>query len=161
MKLAEIVTHDRVGLVDEGTVLEKRDSLRKLAELLAHGLDPAPDASEPVVDRILHVLEEREALQSTGIGDGVAVPHGTIEGARGQVGALLLCPGGVAFDAIDDQPARILFGVVGPRQAVEHLKVLARISRILRNAAFRNRLLAERDPAAAYALLRSEDDALG
>jgi nitrogen PTS system EIIA component len=91
----------------------------------------------------------------------VAVPHGTIEGAKGQVGALLLCPGGVEFNAIDDRPARILFGVVGPRQAVEHLKVLARISRILRNAEFRTRLLAERDPTQAFALLRSEDDALG
>jgi nitrogen PTS system EIIA component len=154
LKLVDIVTKDRVGLVPEGTALDKRESLLRLSELLAHGLD-AP------VERILSILEEREALQSTGIGDGVAVPHGTIEGAKGQVGALLLCPGGVDFDAIDDQPAKILFGVVGPRQAVEHLKVLARISRILRNAEFRTHLLGERDPAGAYTLLRTEDDALG
>ena len=154
MKLLDIVTHDRVGLVPEGTVLDKHASLSHLADLLSKGLDaPSP--------RVLGILEEREALQSTGIGDGVAVPHGTIEGARGQVGALLLCPGGVPFDAIDDQPAKILFCVVGPRQAVEHLKVLARISRILRNADFRSRLLDLRDPDAAYQLLRSEDDALG
>jgi nitrogen PTS system EIIA component len=154
VKLAQIVTMDRVGLVSEEALLDKRESLAQLSTLLSRGLD-AP------AERILMILEEREALQSTGIGDGVAVPHGTIEGAKGQVGALLLCPGGVEFNAIDDRPARILFGVVGPRQAVEHLKVLARISRILRNAEFRTRLLAERDPTQAFALLRSEDDALG
>lgn len=154
MKLSDIVTPDRVGLVAEHDLLDKRQSLTQLSALLARGLQ-AP------ADRILAILEEREAVQSTGIGDGVAVPHGTIEGAHGQVGALLLCPGGVAFDAIDDQPARILFGVVGPKQAVEHLKVLARISRVLRNADFRSRLLTERDKARAYELLRSEDDLLG
>ena len=154
MKLLEIVTLDRVGLVPEATALDKQQSLARLAELLARGLTVAPH-------QILAILAEREALQSTGIGDGVAVPHGTVEGARGQVGALLLCPGGVEFNAIDDRPARILFAVVGPRQAVEHLKVLARISRILRSASFRAQLLAERDAEKAFALLRSEDDALG
>lgn len=91
----------------------------------------------------------------------MAVPHGTIEAAPGQVGAVLLCPGGVAFDAIDDKPARILFGVIGPRQAVEHLKVLARVSRLLRRPDFREKLLGERDPKHCYELLRGEDDALG
>jgi len=154
VKLTDIVTLDRVGLAEEGVRLDKRASLLRLSGLLAHGLDAPPE-------RILAILEEREALQSTGIGDGVAVPHGTIEGARGQVGALLLCPGGVDFDAVDDQPAKILFGVVGPRQAVEHLKVLARISRVLRNGEFRARLLAERETNHAFELLRVEDDALG
>lgn len=154
MKLTEIVTIDRVGLVSRPRPIDKRESLSKLAELLSHGLRASPT-------QIRDILEEREKLQSTGIGDGVAVPHGTIEGAQGQVGALLLCPGGVDFDAVDDQPAKILFGVVGPRQAVEHLKVLARISRVLRNGEFRSRLLAEREPAEAYQLLRIEDEALG
>lgn len=154
MKLADIVTIERVGLVPDGTPLNKRQSLLHLSGLLARGLEASSD-------KILASLEEREALQSTGIGDGVAVPHGILDGIGGQVGALLLCPGGVDFDAIDEQPARILFGVVGPKRAVEHLKVLARISRVLRNSDFRTRLLAERDPSRAYALLRLEDDALG
>lgn len=154
MKLIDIVTPDRVGLLPEGSSLDKRQTLGEISALLARGLD-AP------AERILLILEEREALQSTGIGDGVAIPHGTLEGARGQVGALLLCPGGVEFNAIDDRPSHILFGVVGPKQAVEHLKVLARVSRILRNSGFRARLLAERDPAQAYELLRVEDEALG
>jgi nitrogen PTS system EIIA component len=154
VKLDTLVTVDRVGLVVAEERLEKGESLRRLAALLAKG-GVGDDAA------IYAVLREREELQSTGIGDGVAVPHGTIEGAPGQIGAVLLCPGGVAFDAIDDKPARILFGVIGPRQAVEHLKVLARVSRLLRRPDFRERLLAERDPQHAYELLRDEDDALG
>jgi len=154
VKLDALVTVDRVGLVSESESLDKPESLRRLAELLSRGGFGDADA-------ICGVLREREDLQSTGIGDGVAVPHGTIEGAPGQVGAVLLCPGGVAFDAIDDKPARILFGVIGPRQAVEHLKVLARVSRLLRRPDFREKLLSERDPLHCYELLRSEDDALG
>lgn len=154
MKLDALVTVDRVGLAAETQSLDKPESLRLLADLLARG--GVGDGAA-----IYQVLREREDLQSTGIGDGVAVPHGTIEGAPGQIGAVLLCPGGVDFDAIDDKPARILFGVIGPRQAVEHLKVLARVSRLLRRADFRERLLAERDPQHAYELLRNEDDALG
>ena len=154
MKLVDIVTEDRVGLVPPGTSIDKRAALTKLAELLSTGLSASPD-------RIRAILEEREAVQSTGIGDGVAMPHGTIETAIGQVGALLVCPGGVEFDAIDERPARILCAVVGPRQAVEHLKVLARVSRILRSQAFRQSLLDATTATAVYALLRSEDDQLG
>lgn len=154
MRLTGIVTEDRVGLVPASERLDKKQSLLALARLLSKGVE-APES------RILEILEEREALQSTGIGDGVAVPHGTLDAAKGQVGALLLCPGGVDFDAIDDKPAKILFGVVGPKQAVEHIKVLARVSRILRNGELRGRLLSETDPSAVYALLQGEDDAIG
>lgn len=154
MKLTDIVTPDRVGLLPASEHLDKRKTLERIAELLARGVD-AP------IERLLAILEEREALQTTGIGDGVAIPHGTLEGAQGQVGALLLCPGGVDFEAVDEKPSHILFGVVGPKRAVEHLKVLARVSRIMRNGAFRARLLAEHDPQAAYELLRHEDDSLG
>jgi PTS system nitrogen regulatory IIA component len=154
VKLVEIVTEDRVALVGDGASLDKHESLARLAELLSSAIGSTPQ-------RVLSVLEEREAVQTTGIGDGVAMPHGTIDSAKGQVGALLVCPGGVDFEAIDGRPAKILFGVVGPRQAVEHLKVLARISRLLRSESFRQRLLEADGPKAVYSLLRSEDDQLG
>lgn len=154
MKLDQLVTVDRVGVV-RGHALDKDESLRQLAALLANGLAGA----DP--DVVFAILRQREELQSTGIGDGVAVPHGTLESASGQIGALLLCPDGVSFDSIDDQPARILFGVVGPKQAVEHLKVLARISRLLRSGDFRDRLLGATTADEAYALLHDEDKAIG
>jgi mannitol/fructose-specific phosphotransferase system IIA component (Ntr-type) len=89
------------------------------------------------------------------------MPHGTIEGAQGQIGALLLCPGGVDFEAIDEKPSRILFGLIGPKNALEHLKILARMSRVLRSSGFRSKLLNEQDASSAYLLLRAEDETLG
>ncbi len=154
MKLTDIVTPARVGVLPPDTKLDKRQTLVQISELLAQGLTVPPG-------RIYATLAEREALQSTGIGDGVAMPHGTLEGVQGQVGALLLCPGGVDFEAIDEQPSRILFGLIGPKNALEHLKILARMSRVLRNGNFRARLLNEQDAASAYQLLRSEDETLG
>ncbi|MCS6900732.1 MAG: PTS sugar transporter subunit IIA [Myxococcales bacterium] len=154
MKLTEIVTPDRVRVLPPDVKFDKRHTLLRIAELLAQGLSIPPG-------RILATLEEREQLQSTGIGDGVAMPHGTLEGIQGQVGALLLCPGGVDFEAIDEKPSYILFGLVGPKNALEHLKILARMSRVLRNSNFRARLVSERDASLAYQLLRMEDDAVG
>lgn len=150
MKLEQLVTIDRVEFVLSNDLLDKRESLRRIALLLSRGL---PVSAEVVGE----ILTAREALQSTGIGDGVAIPHGTLLDAPNQIGAVLLCPGGVEFDSIDRSPVKILFGVVGPCQAVEHLKVLARISRLLRSSTFRDELLAERVPSAAFALLQRED----
>ena len=91
---------------------------------------------------IERVLLEREALQSTGIGEGVAIPHGALPQLKEQVAALLIVPDGVEFQAIDDAKVSILFGVIGPKRATgEHLKTLARVSRLLRNKEFRARLL--------------------
>ncbi|MCU0656427.1 MAG: PTS sugar transporter subunit IIA [Polyangiaceae bacterium] len=154
MKLTDIVSPDRVGVLPSGASLSKKETLARIAELLARGLPVPPE-------QILATLEERESLQSTGIGDGVAMPHGTIEGAQGQIGALLLCPGGVDFEAIDEKPSRILFGLIGPKNALEHLKILARMSRVLRSSGFRSKLLNEQDASSAYLLLRAEDDTLG
>jgi PTS system nitrogen regulatory IIA component len=72
--------------------------------------------------------------------------------------ALLLCPKGVAFDSLDGGPAQIIFGVVGPRQATaDHLRVLARISRLLRVKDIRDELLRATEPQAALDLVLRED----
>jgi nitrogen PTS system EIIA component len=154
VRLSDLVTAERVDVVNDAVVLDKDACLQRLSELLAKGTTLTQDA-------IYHVLKERESLQSTGIGDGVAVPHGTIEGASGQIGAVLLCPQGAEFSSVDGKPSKIFFGVVGPRRAVEHLKVLARISRLLRNGQFREQLLNKSDPQDAFDLLMTEDTALG
>lgn len=154
VKLTEIITPERVGVLSQELFLDKRQTLLQISGLLAKGLSlPA--------ERVLVTLEERESLQSTGIGDGVAMPHGTLDGIQQQIGALLLCPGGVDFEAIDEQPSRILFGLVGPKNALEHLKILARMSRILRSGDFRARLLKEREASSVYLLLRAEDESVG
>lgn len=148
--LADILNPERVHITRDG--LDKRGALRVLAELLARG-------ATVTEERLRTVLEEREALQSTGLGEGVAIPHGAVAELDAQRAALLLVPEGLAFDAIDGDHVNVLVAVVGPRTASgEHLKTLARISRVLRSKALRERLLCADSSAAAYATL-VEDDA--
>jgi PTS system nitrogen regulatory IIA component len=92
------------------------------------------------------------------VGGGVAVPHGAVDEVPQQVGALLVCPIPIPFDAIDGEPVSILFALIGPKGApAQHLKVLARVSRLLRRDAFRARLAAATDGAQAYALIRDNE----
>jgi PTS system nitrogen regulatory IIA component len=154
MGVVEILSPERVSVANdaEGMVRSKADALGRLAVLLANG-PPGMTASE-----IERVLSERERLQSTGVGGGVAIPHGSIDRLDRQVGAVLLCPNGIDFDAIDRNSVRILFAVIGPKRATgEHLKTLARVSRLLRDQSFRERLLDAPSGSAAYALLAAEE----
>ena len=128
-------------LVREGSILDlvatgKDDLLAELAGALA--------AAEPALERdsLLNVLREREALQSTGIGEGVAIPHGKIAGLDRLVATFARSTAGVDFESIDGQPTQLFFLLVVPEQSGgQHLKALARISRFFRDASFREKLL--------------------
>lgn len=152
MRLCEILSVDRILVdADGGSVRNKPDALRVLAELLS----PALGIDKSHVEAL---LLERERLQSTGIGDGVAIPHTAVEEAENQAAALLLLPRGIDFEAIDGASVQIVFGVVGPKRATgEHLRTLARISRLLRDGATRARLLASPSSAAAFELISDHD----
>jgi nitrogen PTS system EIIA component len=131
--------------------LDKAEALHLLAELLSQGTRIPHDTIE-------RVLREREALQSTGIGEGVAIPHGALGNLDKQVAAVLTVPEGVDFDAIDDAKVTILFAVITPKRASgEHLKTLARVSRLLRSKAFRDRLIHAGSGAEVYKLLIEEE----
>lgn len=152
MRLTDILSPERVGIHrPSGENFEKDSAIRTLAGLFGErdGVTPAD---------IERVLLEREALQSTGIGEGVAIPHGALPQLREQVAALLIVPDGVEFQAIDDAKVSILFGVIGPKRATgEHLKTLARVSRLLRSKEFRSRLVTSADEADVYDLIASEE----
>jgi len=152
MRLCEILSIDRI-LVDRdgGRVKNKLDALRFLAELLS----PALGVEKSLIEAL---LSERERLQSTGIGDGVAIPHTAVEEAEAQAAALILCPQGIGFEAIDGEKVNIVFGVVGPKRATgEHLRTLARISRLLRDEGTRDRLISAPSAEAAYQLISQHD----
>ena len=90
---------------------------------------------------LLKVLQEREALQSTGIGEGVAIPHGKLPGLHRLIASFARSRAGVDFESIDGQPTHLFFLLVVPEHSGgQHLKALARISRFFRDAAFRTRL---------------------
>lgn len=155
MRLTDLLTPARVSVqaVADGA-MNKAAAIRRLATMLA-------DGSGLDADRVENVLREREDRQSTGIGEGVAIPHGFPDGLREQVGALITVRAGVPFDAIDGKDVTILLAVICPKSAAgDHLKTLARISRVLRSAAFRERLLAASTPLAAYDALVSEEEAV-
>ncbi|MBN2195037.1 MAG: PTS sugar transporter subunit IIA [Polyangiaceae bacterium] len=155
MRLTDILAADRVLVDVEGSIVRnKNDALRILSRMLA----PAAGVEAATIETL---LTEREALQSTGIGDGVAIPHTSLEAAPGQAAALIVCPHGIPFDAIDGKDVTIVFGVVGPRKATgEHLRVLARISRLLRDGPARQGLIRALTPAAALSLIEGQDGAL-
>ena len=144
-------------LVREASILDlasnaKDDLLGELAGALA--------AAEPSLDRdgLLGVLREREALQSTGIGEGVAIPHGKISGLDRLVATFARSSAGVDFESIDGQPTHLFFLLVVPEQSGgQHLKALARISRFFRDASFRGRLMGASDLDEIFAAIQEED----
>jgi len=133
MKIMDILLKDAVILDIEST--GKREVLAELSEGAARA-EPSLDA-----ERLLQVLVERENLQSTGIGDGVAIPHGKMPGLARLVASFARSQAGVDFESIDGQPTHLFFLLVVPEHSGgQHLKALARISRFFRDASFRKAL---------------------
>jgi len=134
MKIMDILVKDAVILDVESK--EKPAILEQLAGALA--------AAEPGVEagQLLEVLVERESLQSTGIGDGVAIPHGKVPGLSRLLASFARSRDGVDFDSIDGQKTHLFFLLLVPEHSGGlHLKALARISRFFRDAAFRKALM--------------------
>lgn len=133
MKIMDILVEDAV-ILSLG-VRTKREVLGEMSAALAK-VEPRIQA-----DRLLEVLLEREALQSTGIGDGVAIPHGKLVGLDRLVASFARSPEGIDFESIDGQPTHHFFLLVVPEHSGgQYLKALARISRFFRDAAFRQQL---------------------
>ncbi len=149
MRLTDLLSPARVGIrrPRDGETFEKDQALAVLARMFG-------DRDGLSSSDIHRVLLDREDLQSTGIGEGVAIPHASHPLLKEQIAALLIVPEGVEFQAIDDEKVSILFGVIGPRRATgEHLKTLARVSRLLRSKEFRQRLIASDDPQSVFDLI--------
>ena len=150
--LAELISPEAINLN-----LKSNDRDSVLDELVSQipQISERPDARQTLV----RALREREQLYSTGIGDGVALPH-----ARNALVGLVDKPvivfgrhaTGIPYGAIDDSPARLFFLLVAPT-VTQHLAILARISRLLRNPKLRQGLLAASDSRQALALLREAE----
>jgi len=154
MKILDILASESL-VAPSLTGTTKTAVLRELAEHLARqqgGIDAG---------RLVEVLWERERLGSTAIGDGIAIPHGKMPGLSGVVGAFGRHPAGVDFESLDGSPTHLFFLLVAPEDSVgQHLKALARVSRLLKDRAFRERLLAAPDRGALFRLIREEDEKL-
>ncbi len=128
----------------------KRDALLALAEK-ASGMINRPAAD------IMATLLEREQLGSTGVGDGVALPHGKIEGLGEIVGVLARLETPVSFDSVDDQPVDLIFMLLAPANATAaHLKALAKVSRLFRDAEAREALRGADSAEALFAIATTD-----
>ncbi|OIP63573.1 MAG: PTS fructose transporter subunit IIA [Nitrospirae bacterium CG_4_9_14_3_um_filter_53_35] len=134
----------------------KKDVLKEFASLL-YDQKKIRDR-----DEFLEVILGRETLSSTGIGEGIAIPHGRLKDLDRLILAFGLSLKGIDFDAMDGKPVHLFFVLTAPDAApVDHLKTLARISKILKNRSFRKRLLKARTREELYDLIRAEDEKYG
>lgn len=149
MRLSDLLTADRIDTALD--VRDKPSAIEALARLLSSGADGSSAES------IARVLRDRETLASTGVGDEVAIPHGKLAGLRQLVAAIALAPSGVDFESIDGKPVRIFVAILSPdRAASDHLRALARCSKLLRDPRIRERLLTARTPDDVLAVVREE-----
>ncbi len=130
----------------------KRDAIAELVELLekAHGIDSHGE----VLDRVLR----REAMMSTGIGNGIAIPHGKAKLVDRMVAACGVSPEGIEFESADGEPATLFILLVAPESGgALHVKVLANISRLLKEESVRQSLRDASGPDAFLAALRTAE----
>lgn len=112
-------------------------------------------------DEVVKVLQERERLGSTGIGEGVAIPHGKLKDLKHLMISFGRSRSGVDFDSMDGKPAHLFFLLVAPEESVGvHLKTLARVSKLLKNPAVRNRLIEAADGEDLYRIIAEEEEQL-
>jgi len=111
--------------------------------------------------KVLEILMAREALGSTAIGQGIAIPHGKCDCIKKLVGCLGVSKQGINFDSLDGEPAYIFFLLVAPvDSAGPHLKALARISRLLKDKYIRESLKSAKDDKSMVAIVQQEDSRL-
>jgi PTS system nitrogen regulatory IIA component len=150
MKIMDILVRDAVILDLSST--SKEGLLAEMARSLAKA-EPSVDA-----DRLLQVLMDREGLQSTGIGEGVAIPHGKMPGLERLLASFARSVKGVDFESIDGQSTQLFFLLVVPEHSRgQHLKALARISRFFRDASFRQKLLEANELDEVFRTIENED----
>lgn len=150
MKILDFL-HSETVLTDL-TAGDKKGVLEELAA-------PVAEATGIKRDEIVRVLMERERLGSTGIGEGLGIPHGKLKNLDDMIIGFGLSRRGVDFDAIDGRPARIFFLIITPEASTGlHLKLLARISRLLKEERVRERLRQVESPAQVLAIIEEEDE---
>ncbi|MBT3371289.1 MAG: PTS IIA-like nitrogen regulatory protein PtsN [Rhodospirillaceae bacterium] len=145
MEMVELLAQD--GVVANLKASSKKQALQELSQQAAS----LTGLHERV---IFDVLLQREKLGTTGIGRGIAIPHGKMQELERLHGLFARLPKPIDFDAIDEQPVDLIFLLLAPESAgADHLKALARISRLLRDDAVCEKLRGADDPEALFALL--------
>lgn len=150
MKITEFLSPDAV--IGSLAATEKRGVLEELCRPIAGR------QTHLTAEQLREVLEDREKLGSTGIGEGVAIPHGKLPGLTALTGVFGRSVPGVEFDAIDGKPTHLFFALFAPENSAGiHLKALARISRLFKSAPLRAAILKASDEREIFRLIADED----
>ena len=150
MTLPDILSADSTLVDLKGET--KEDIIAELIDTLA--VDDAISDR----DKVLQAVLEREKIMSTGIGDGIAIPHGKSDAVEKLVAALGTQRRGVDFEALDGEPAYVFFLLVSPANVSgPHIKALARISRLLKNDDFKKKLIAAETAAEIIEIIETEE----
>ena len=145
MELADILSEESVLFCTD--IKTKHDVLERLANQAAKETGFTPQ-------EIFAALNDREALGSTGLGNGIAVPHGRFPGLKSVVAVFMKLTVPVDFDSVDDLPVDLVMMLLAPMgSGADHLKALARVARILRTDSIAENLRRANDPARLYAIL--------
>jgi PTS system nitrogen regulatory IIA component len=150
MKIEDILSEDLV--LPDLSARNKVDVLVELATAIAR--------KHPELDRerLVQALEDRERLNSTALGEGVAIPHGKLPGIKRVLAAFARSRQGVDFQSLDGEPTHLFFLLVAPEDSAgAHLKALARISRLLKDDSFRTRLRQAPDARTLFETIQQED----
>jgi nitrogen PTS system EIIA component len=150
MKIAEFLREDLI--LPDLRATDKASVLREICEAIARATPQLAAA------RLTEVLLEREKLGSTGVGDGVAIPHGKLSTLNGLLAAFARSRAGIDFQAIDGKPTHLFFVLFAPENSAGiHLKALARISRLFKTPSFRTAVVEAPDAAAIHRQIAEED----
>ncbi len=151
MKLSEIFKP--YNIIPDLKAQDKKRALEELSQVITN--------QEPSLNKgtLMQVLLEREKLGSTGIGDGIALPHGKLKGLERLLVSFGRSLNGLDFDSIDEQPVYLLFLLIAPENSAGmHLKALAKISRMLKDVEFRQRLMNAKSNEDMYRIIINKDD---
>jgi nitrogen PTS system EIIA component len=153
MKITDFLKEDCVLLP-----VKNRDKKGAISELLALLKEKGYiKDSQDILDSVM----EREKLGSTGIGQGIAVPHTKTEQIEDLVGAVGISNDGISFDALDGEPVYIVFLILAPSKSIGlHLKALAKIARLLKDKTFRNALRKSSQPSEIIKIIKEDEEKL-
>ena len=145
MEISDLITPE--SIFEKLPVTSKKQALQELAKRAAE--------ISAINERVIFdALIERERLGTTGVGNGIAIPHGKLAGLEKLYGLFARLEKPIEFDSIDEQPVDLIFLLLAPECAgADHLKALARVSRLLRDHTTCEKLRGSDDPAALYVLL--------
>lgn len=146
MQIADIISIERISCDVEAA--SKKRALEYLSEIICSA-SPSLNPTE-----VFESLIAREKLGSTGLGKGVAIPHGRLKNGDETIAAFIQLSKGVDFDAPDSQPVDLMFALIVPPESTdEHLQVLAQLSQLFRQENLRNALREVHDPQEIYNIL--------